>query len=152
MTRYFMSIDEAVQLVLQAPPSRADGEVFMLEMGQPVNIYELAERMIRLSGYRPGVDMEIEVTGRLPGENLSEHMVGPAERREDDQDGPIVAIAPVPLPSGELEDWLERLESLALADDHGAARAALLELTAGALVVDEPTAPAPERRPSEHRS
>ena len=149
MTRYFMSTDEAVRLVLSAAAVTRGRSVLALEMGEQVNIYELAERMIRLCGYQPGVDIDIEITGLLPGENLSEQMVGPAERREGDQDGPIVAIAPVPLPSAELEDWLERLESLAIAGDHGAARAALLELTAGALVADEPRR---HRRPASTRS
>jgi O-antigen biosynthesis protein WbqV len=154
MTRYFMSTDEAVRLVLSAAAVTRGRSVLALEMGKQVNIYELAERMIRLSGYQPGVDMDIEITGPLPGENLSEQMVGTAERREGDQNGPIVAIAPVPLPSAELEDWLEQLESLAIAGDHGAARAALLELTANALVADDAddagdaTVSEPERRPS----
>jgi FlaA1/EpsC-like NDP-sugar epimerase len=161
MTRYFMSTDEAVRLVLSAAAITHGRSVLALEMGKQVNIYELAERMIRLSGYQPGVDMEIEITGLLPGENLSEQIVGAAERREAGQGGPIVAIAPVPLPGAELEHWLERLESLAIAGDHGAARAALLELTANALtgnaltgnalVADDDvdaTASEPERRPS----
>jgi FlaA1/EpsC-like NDP-sugar epimerase len=148
MTRYFMSTDEAVRLVLSAAAVTHGRSVLALEMGKQVNIYELAERMIRLSGYQPGVDMHIEVTGLLPGENLAEQMVGSAERREADQEGPIVAIEPVPLPRAELEQWLERLESLAIAGDHGAARAALLEFTAGALAIDAGAVSEPERRPA----
>ncbi len=132
MTRYFMSTDEAVRLVLSAAAVTYGRRVLALEMGEQVNIYELAERMIRLCGYQPGVDIAIEITGALPGENLSEQVVGPAERRELDEDGPIVAITPVPLPRAELEEWLDQLETLAIAGDHAAARAALLELTAGA--------------------
>ena len=77
MTRYFMTIPEAVQLVLQAATmSRADtdAEVFMLDMGEPVNIKALAERMIRLSGRIPGKDVEIHITGIRPGEKLAEEL------------------------------------------------------------------------------
>ena len=63
MTRFFMSIPEAVQLVLQAAAMSGGGEIFMLEMGEPVRIIELAKRMVRLSGYRLGADIEIRVTG-----------------------------------------------------------------------------------------
>ena len=149
MTRYFMSTDEAVRLVLSAAAvERGDRHVLALEMGDQVNIYELAERMIRLSGYEPGVDITIEITGLLPGENLTEQMVGSAERREADADGPIVSIAPVPLPRAELEGFLERLETLAIAGDHVAARAALLEFPAGALTVDAHGVVTEERRRS----
>jgi FlaA1/EpsC-like NDP-sugar epimerase len=148
MTRYFMSTDEAVRLVLSAAAVKSGRHVLALEMGRQVNIYELAERMIRLSGYEPGVDITIEITGLLPGENLTEQMVGSAERREADDDGPIVAIAPVPLPRAELEGWLDRLESLAIAGDHVAARAALLEFPAGALAVGENGVGDTERRRS----
>ena len=77
MTRYFMSTDEAVRLVLCAAAVTCGRRVLALEMGEQVNIYELAERMIRLCGYQPGVDIAIEITGVLPGENLSEQVVGP---------------------------------------------------------------------------
>src|SRR5689334_24137618 len=72
MTRFFMSTDEAVRLVLLGAALRGDHEMFALEMGQQVNIYALAERMIRLCGLRPHDDIEIKVTGLRPGEKLSE--------------------------------------------------------------------------------
>ncbi len=72
MTRYFMSVEEAVQLVLQAGAMSDGGEIFMLDMGEPVNILELAERMIRLAGRTPGSDIEIEIIGQRPGERLAE--------------------------------------------------------------------------------
>jgi FlaA1/EpsC-like NDP-sugar epimerase len=74
MTRFFMSIPEAVQLVLQAATMADGGEVFILEMGQPVRIIDLAERMIRLAGRRVGADVEIRVTGMRPGEKLVEEL------------------------------------------------------------------------------
>jgi FlaA1/EpsC-like NDP-sugar epimerase len=74
MTRFFMSIPEAVQLVLQAATMADGGEVFILEMGEPVRIIDLAERMIRLAGRRVGADVEIRVTGMRPGEKLVEEL------------------------------------------------------------------------------
>ena len=79
MTRFFMSVEEAVQLVLQASVLSRGGEIFMLEMGQPVRILDLAERMIRLSGCQVGIDIPIEITGIRPGEKLNEVLSTPDE-------------------------------------------------------------------------
>jgi O-antigen biosynthesis protein WbqV len=133
MTRYFMSTDEAVQLVLLAAAVARGRRVLALEMGEQVNIYELAERMIRLCGYQPGVDIPIEITGILPGEKLTEAVIGPAEHREPGEDGPILTIAPVPMDPGRLDDAIARLEALAIANDRTGARDALLALARPAL-------------------
>jgi dTDP-4-amino-4,6-dideoxygalactose transaminase len=79
MTRYFMTIPEAVSLVLQAGAMADEGKVFLLDMGKPVSIIDLARQMIRLSGLRPDEDIAIEITGTRPGERLHEQLHDDAE-------------------------------------------------------------------------
>jgi FlaA1/EpsC-like NDP-sugar epimerase len=79
MTRYFMSIEEAVRLVLQAAAMSEGGEVFTLDMGEPVNVLELALNVIRLSGHIPGHDIQVEIVGLRPGERLVETLVASEE-------------------------------------------------------------------------
>jgi FlaA1/EpsC-like NDP-sugar epimerase len=132
MTRYFMSTDEAVRLVLLGAAITDGCEILALEMGEQVNIYELAERMIRLCGYQPHEDIEIRLTGLRPGENVREALVGPAERTGGATGAPVVKIVPSRLVRDTLDRALEELATLAAEGDHAAARIALLELSAEA--------------------
>ena len=80
ITRYFMTIPEASQLVLQAGALAKTGAIYVLDMGEPVRIKDLAEKLIRFYGYTPGVDMHIEITGLRPGEKLYEELLMDKER------------------------------------------------------------------------
>ena len=75
ITRYFMTIPEAVSLILQASVYAEGGEIFVLDMGKPVRIYDLAKKIIRYKGLEPGKDIEIKITGLRPGEKLYEEML-----------------------------------------------------------------------------
>jgi FlaA1/EpsC-like NDP-sugar epimerase len=119
MTRYFMSIEEAVQLVLQAAALATGGDLFVLDMGEPVRILDLAERMIRLAGLRVGADVEVRVTGVRPGEKLVEELLAEDEPSAGTAHPAISRIAPT-LPAREQVDAeVQRLGTLAfeLRDD-----------------------------------
>lgn len=103
MTRFFMSVEEAVQLVLQASLLSKSRDIFMLEMGEPVPIMDLAHRMIQLSGGRVGIDIEIKVTGMRPGEKLQEDLREPDEDVLETEHPSITRLLPVTPP----RDWLE---------------------------------------------
>ena len=146
MTRYFMSIPEAVQLVLQAATLAEGGEVFMLDMGKPVRILDLATRMIRLSGRRVGEDIAIRVTGVRPGEKLHEQLHVPAENPEPTSHPSIERLRPLVLPSDQLDPTLDRLGLLAQHDRSVMVRDAVFTLAAGSGWVLPETVHMPDRR------
>ncbi|MGH2555464.1 MAG: polysaccharide biosynthesis protein, partial [Actinomycetota bacterium] len=113
MARYFMSIREAVLLVLQAAALSRGGEVFTLDMGDPVNILELARRLIRLSGRVPGRDIAIEFIGVRPGEKLLEDLVDPAEEPVASEHPSIVVSRPPHPERRLLRHAIRELEALA---------------------------------------
>src|SRR5690606_37718358 len=89
MVGYFMTIPEAAQLVLQAVPLGTSGDVFILDMGQPVKIVDLAQDLIRLSGLKPHQDIEIKFTGIRPGEKLFEELSTDDEQADKTAHGKI---------------------------------------------------------------
>lgn len=97
ITRYFMTIPEAVQLVIQAGAMADGGEIFVLDMGEPVRIMDLAENIIRLSGYIPRVDIDIEITGLRPGEKLYEELLLDEENMKKTAHQKIYVERPLPI-------------------------------------------------------
>ena len=89
MTRFFMTIPEAASLILQCAVYANGGEIFVLDMGQPVRILELAERMIKLSGYEPYKDIDIKEIGLRPGEKLYEEILMNTEKMRKTESGKI---------------------------------------------------------------
>jgi FlaA1/EpsC-like NDP-sugar epimerase len=119
MTRYFMTIPESVQLVIRAGDLAAGpGEVFVLEMGEPVRIMDLARNMIRLAGYEPERDIAIEITGKRPGEKLHEELFNFDERAEPTRAPRIVrAVRDRPLDAAWVESTIADLERLVVSGD-----------------------------------
>ncbi len=109
MTRFFMSVEEAVQLVLQASLLSEGRDIFMLEMGEPVPIYDLARRMIELSGGRVGVDIQIKVVGMRPGEKLEEDLREPDEEVLGTEHPSISRLLPVCAPTAWFDSCLSQL-------------------------------------------
>jgi FlaA1/EpsC-like NDP-sugar epimerase len=129
MTRFFMTIPEAVQLVIRAGSLTRGGEVYVLEMGEPVRIMDLAEDMIRFSGLEPGRDIAIEVIGARPGEKLEEILFNPYERGEPTPAQKILrAMRPAADPDW-VEDTFDRIEALVASGDARALAATVSELS-----------------------
>jgi FlaA1/EpsC-like NDP-sugar epimerase len=136
MTRYFMTIPEAVQLIIRSGELSTGGEVFVLEMGEPVKIIDLAANMIRLAGYEPDVDIAIEVVGKRPGEKIHEELFNPGERPQPTPAERIVYAVQQPLAPGWVEGAFARIEELVYSGDASALASAVAELSAErALVV-----------------
>ena len=148
MTRFFMSIPEAVQLVLQAATMSVGGEVFILEMGKPVTILDLAQRMIRLAGRRVGSDIEIRVTGVRPGEKLFEELHTPAETLLPTAHPSVLHVRPVSQGREELDRAIVHLLALSDQGEDEGVRHALLNLAGGGRFGEQRDVPSQRRSAS----
>lgn len=117
--RYFMTIPEAVQLVIQAGALAKGGDVFVLDMGEPVKIADLARDMIKLSGLEPGVDIKIEFTGLRPGEKLFEELLLNEEGISATKYKKIFIAKPIFTDANSFEAELNNLKGLLLNSNSG---------------------------------
>jgi FlaA1/EpsC-like NDP-sugar epimerase len=127
MTRYFMTIPEAVQLVLQAVTLGSNGEIYVLDMGDPVKITTLARRLIEMSGLRPGEDIEIRFVGARPGEKLHERLWGESTGVTPTSFSRVLSVQASPPPE-DFESYLQSLEAAALTCDDELVRKAMKEM------------------------
>ena len=112
ITRFFMTIPEAVSLVLQAMSYAKGGEIFVLDMGEPVKIYDMAVKLIKLSGLEPGVDIQIKVTGLRPGEKLYEELLMAEEGLTQTKHDKIHIAKPMNINMDMVNEKLDKLRSL----------------------------------------
>jgi FlaA1/EpsC-like NDP-sugar epimerase len=131
MARYFMSVHEAVQLVLQAAALSTGGEVFTLEMGEPMNVLDLARKLIRLSGKVPEKDITIQIVGARPGEKLVEDIIDLTEDLLPSAHPGIRVSRPTVPDPARLRRAIRDFELLALADESDELGASLKAVVAG---------------------
>jgi FlaA1/EpsC-like NDP-sugar epimerase len=128
MTRYFMTIPEAVQLIIHSGDLGRGGEIFVLEMGEPIRVVDLARNMIRLSGKEPDADISIEVIGRRPGEKLHEELFNLDETPLPTGADKILAAERPVVDHSWVEEAFARVESLAYGGDGTALPEAVVTL------------------------
>lgn len=112
VTRFFMTIPEAVSLILQASSYAKGGEIYVLDMGEPVKIYNLAESLIKLSGLEPNVDIKIKVTGLRPGEKLYEELLMSEENLDSTKHDKIFIAPPMEITAKQVNEKLDILSNL----------------------------------------
>ncbi len=127
MTRYFMTIPEASMLVLQSATQGSGGEIFVLDMGKPVKIVDLARQMIELSGLRPEEDIEIKFVGIRPGEKLFEEITRDGEKFVPTKHSKICRFVSQPMELAEVRATLERLRALVDRDEPNEIKRSLRE-------------------------
>jgi|GEM_PF-55717 len=133
ITRYFMTVREAVQLILQSSAqalkkNTARGNIYVLDMGEPVRIYDLAAQMIRLAGYEPDVDIDIDIVGLRPGEKLYEELFDSCEEQAESRIPGIFEARSRAIPLPLMSQAISRLERLIEAGDEAEIRRVLHNL------------------------
>ncbi len=130
ITRYFMTIPEAAQLVLEAGALAQSGAIYVLDMGQPVRIMDLAKKLIRFYGYEPDVDIPIQITGLRPGEKLYEELLMDHERDRMTctAHNKIFVAPPIPIEEDAFENQLGRLKEAAAENDNERVVETLVEI------------------------
>jgi len=136
MTRYFMTIPEASQLVLQAAGQGSNGEIYILDMGEPVRIVDLAKDLIKLSGFEPDVDIPIAFSGIRPGEKLYEELMTDEEKGGATAHEKIFVAKPSLLEIEALDRTVQALQEAALRSDHTTIRRQLKAYISGAMIDD----------------
>lgn len=114
ITRFFMTIQEAVKLILQAISNGHGGEIFVLDMGEPIKIYDLAIALIKSKGMKPNIDIPIEITGLRPGEKLYEEILTKEEGVKATQHNKIYIAPPFDIDENEIEDKLQTLKKFVM--------------------------------------
>src|SRR3954463_3415092 len=140
MTRYFMTIPEAVQLIIHSGQLGRGGEVYVLEMGDPVRIVGLARKMIPLAGREPASEGAIEIVGRRPGEKLHEELFNADERARPSGEARILVAERTPLDPQWVEEAFAQVEELVYSGDAQGLAAVVSVLSEGRRVPDTPVA------------
>ena len=130
ITRYFMTIPEAAQLVLQAGGLAQTGAIYVLDMGEPVRLMDIAEKLIRFYGYEPGVDIPIKIIGLRPGEKLYEELLMDNERDRMTRTAhnKIFVAPPIPIEEAQFEAQLASLQEAAMNNDQERVVEALVDI------------------------